>query len=307
MGASEQAAWSNLVERYIDGKLNGTKPYTILNRTPAVLARLFGRNVPIRIEKHILDKITGEILTSSGRRHGIPASDLKDMLIELDNPIAVFRSRNEANTAVVLTRIVDRQNNERAVVVLKMDAKYKGIDISVVKSAYGKDNGVYQKWMDDGLLLYVNKRALESPNLPLQLRLILQGQSSARELLTEDDFTGEQLGLIVPDSNPGVNTNLSVGGGNLADTRMSISEKARKTRLDSYASPFWQAFENAPGTGGLNLPNRMLAATGVSQRGISPNEFLYKARKIFPELAIRRTNKGGGHRHIRGEVRLREE
>ncbi|MGN1359502.1 MAG: hypothetical protein ACI4X9_03485, partial [Kiritimatiellia bacterium] len=125
-------------------------------------------------------------------------------------------------------------------------------------------------------------------------------ESMGGKLNGRDHSAPMDSGAIIEKLRSKVKENLPDGEENGTASRFSISERNRKNRLDSYASPFWQAFENAPAAGGLNLPNRMLAASGVSQRGISPNEFLYKARQIFPELAIRRENKGAriGRRYL---------
>lgn len=61
---------------------------------------------------------------------------MRDLQLELDNPIAVFDSETRNDSQVVLTRLIDRQNNERAVVAIRMDMPASGrLRINVITSA----------------------------------------------------------------------------------------------------------------------------------------------------------------------------
>ena len=95
--------------------------------------------------------------------------------------------------------MVDRQNNERAVVALRLDREASGGHIvNDIVSAYGKDKPSIENWMAWDLLRYVNKQARRESARWLQL----PGDSSLRahQVLTEKDFSAEQLGAIVDDA-----------------------------------------------------------------------------------------------------------
>lgn len=193
--------WNSILDDYEAGKISAREDLQLLDSTPAVLQRLGVPNLPITIRGGIIKKITGEIETNSGERHGIPVDELRKLQLELDNPIAVFDSGTRNDSLVVLTRLVDRQNNERAVVAVRMDVPASGkLRINVITSAYGKNKSAFETWIANGRLRYINKQARKESARWLQL----PGDSTlrARRVLTEKDFSDEQLGHIIPYSAP---------------------------------------------------------------------------------------------------------
>ena len=195
---SEHDRWNAILDDYEAGRLKPNSHLTVLDRTPAVLARLGAPDLPVNLNKDILDKITGIVRTSMGSEHKIPVSGLRNLQIELDNPIAVFDSRSQQDAMVVLTRIIDRQNNERAVVALHLDKAQGAIRVNDIASAYGKDKQSIENWTAWGLLRYVNKQARKSSAKWFQLPS--DSDLRAAHVLTEKDFTAEQLGKIVQDA-----------------------------------------------------------------------------------------------------------
>ena len=89
---SEYERWNAILDDYEAGNVGPRASITIMERTPAVLKRIGANDRPITMRGGILQKIVGEIETASGERHGIPVSQLRNIQIELDNPIAVFDS-----------------------------------------------------------------------------------------------------------------------------------------------------------------------------------------------------------------------
>ena len=189
--------WNSILDDYEAGNISPGANLTVLERTPEVLKRIGADDLPITMRGGILQKITGEIETKDGQRHGIPVSELRNLQIELDNPIAVFDSITQPDSLVVLTRMIDKKNNERAVVALRLDGKgSKGHNINAIASAYGKKKDAIKGWIARGRLRYINKQARKDAARWLQL----PGDATlrARHVLTEKDFTDEQLGHIVP-------------------------------------------------------------------------------------------------------------
>ncbi len=189
--------WNSILDDYEAGNISPGANLTVLERTPEVLKRIGADDLPITMRGGILQKITGEIETKDGQRHGIPVSELRNLQIELDNPIAVFDSITQPDSLVVLTRMIDKKNNERAVVALRLDGKgSKGHNINAIASAYGKKKDAIKEWIARGRLRYINKQARKDAARWLQL----PGDATlrARHVLTEKDFTDEQLGHIVP-------------------------------------------------------------------------------------------------------------
>ncbi|MBR1921815.1 MAG: hypothetical protein IJ829_07445, partial [Kiritimatiellae bacterium] len=194
----EYDRWNKLLDAYERGELRPESQMTVFEHTPAVLRKLGSSDHPVTLGKDVLDKIVGIVKTESGGRHDIPVSELRNLQIELDNPIAVFDSKTQSNAKVVLTRIVDRQNNERAVVALHLDRERETIRVNKIASAYGKDPAKMEQWVKGGLLRYVNKQARDSS--PVWVQFPPDSEFRARSILTEKDFSDEELGRIVPQS-----------------------------------------------------------------------------------------------------------
>ena len=191
LGAAEQAAWGKVLDDYEAGRLPARGMVTVLPRTPAVLQRCGAANLPLKISKGVLDKVTKE-------KHGVPVRELRGLLVNLDNPIAVFRSRTQADSLVVLTELRDEANGNNAVVAVRLDAKSDSEhEINAVASIYGRPAFQIEGFLRDGLALYLHTKKirayLRSGRLQLPAETSRRGSSS---LLTQDDFTQDELGVV---------------------------------------------------------------------------------------------------------------
>lgn len=200
---AEYDRWNKVLDEYEKGAMKPNSHATVLENTPTVLKRLGAPDLPVNLSKDVIDKITGIVKTRMGEEHKVPVSELRNLQIELDNPIAVFDSRSRRDAIVVLTRIIDKQNNERAVVALHLDKVRGAINVNDIASMYGKDKHSIENWTAWGLLRYVNKQARKTSAKWFQLPS--DSELRARSILTEKDFSGEELGRIVPDRSAKVN------------------------------------------------------------------------------------------------------
>lgn len=190
----EQEAWNAVLDAYEAGTLPQRGMNVVLGRTPVVLQRCGAEDLPIKISKSVLDKVVSE-------KHGISVSELRKLLTNIDDPIAVFRSRTQENSLVVLTEIIDEKNGDNAIVAIRLDAKEnRGAnehEINAVSSIYGRPSGQIEGFMRDGLALYVNQK--KSRAYARSKRLQLPPEASKRgnlSLLTEEDFPDDALGEI---------------------------------------------------------------------------------------------------------------
>ena len=191
----EYDRWNRVLDEYERGEMKPNSHATVFEHTPAVLRRLGAPDLPVNLSKDIIDKITGIVKTQMGEEHKVPVSELRNLQIELDNPIAVFDSRSRQDAMVVLTRIIDNQNRERAVVALHLDKVRGAIHVNDIASMYGKDKQSIENWTAWGLLRYVNKQARKASAKWFQLPS--DSELRARSVLTEKDFSGEKLGRII--------------------------------------------------------------------------------------------------------------
>ena len=188
----EQEAWNAVLDAYEAGTLPQRGMNVVLGRTPVVLQRCGAEDLPIKISKSVLDKVVSE-------KHGISVSELRKLLTNIDDPIAVFRSRTQENSLVVLTEIIDEKNGDNAIVAIRLDAKESGggHEINAVSSIYGKKAFSIHGMMQDGLAVYANQKKsrayLRSKRLQLPPEASKRGNLS---LLTEEDFSDDALGEI---------------------------------------------------------------------------------------------------------------
>ena len=190
--AQEQAAWDKVLDKYERGEMGQRETATVLERTPVVLQRCGAADLPIRISKGVLDKVSKD-------KHEVSVSELRKLLTNLDNPIAVFQSRTQPDSMVVLTELVDDANRQNAVVALRLDAKESGggHKVNAVASIYGKKAYSVAEMLRGGEALYVHTQKvrayLRSGRLQLPAEASKRGRSS---LLTQDDFTQDELGVV---------------------------------------------------------------------------------------------------------------
>ena len=157
-----------------------------------MLQRCGAANLPLRISVGTLNKVVRG-------KHSVPVRELRGLLTNLDNPIAVFRSRTQADSLVVLTELRDEANGHNAVVAVRLDAKESGgHEINAIASVYGKSPYSIDGMLRDGLALYVHTQKIRayyrtSQGLQLPPEATKRGSSS---LLTQDDFTQDELGVV---------------------------------------------------------------------------------------------------------------
>ncbi len=149
-------------------------------------------------------------------KHGVSVKELRGLLTNIDNPIAVFRSRTNPNSLVVLTEINDSANGNNSIVALQLDVNESGggHQVNAVASIYGKNPASINGMFADGLALYVNQKKsrayLQSNRLQLPAEASKRGNPS---LLTEEDFANSALGEVEGQ------------GGNSGDIRFSAREE----------------------------------------------------------------------------------
>ncbi len=103
--------------------------------------------------KHI--RLYGAKLLSKIKKHGYLLSDIKDLPNSLISPIAVFRGSQNGSYAILTELHIDGNN---VLVSLSVGKGGHDVDFNVISSIYGKNNDGVIRWINDGKLLYVNKR-----------------------------------------------------------------------------------------------------------------------------------------------------
>lgn len=190
----EVAAWSATLDAYDAGTLNVRVPHAVLEKTPAVLARLLADDerepeLRIIINKSILDKTVGKTPSKfTGDFHKIALADLTTLPVQLANPIAVFDSAHGNGDKVVLTELKDYETQESVIVALAIEARRGSESVNAVSSIHGRQLGSFYKWLEDGHLRYYHTKKFPQWLRSVGVRNPQASIPRGKEILTEKDF-----------------------------------------------------------------------------------------------------------------------
>lgn len=195
------------VENYrnqIDGTFDGSLPSDMnisLGQTPKVLQSLGAENLPLRMTQNAARKIAYPDGYMGGKHNlGIPA--LKHLQEQLNDPIAVLKSKSQHDSFVVLTEWNDTENNP---VVAAIHLNKQGVvdDVNMLASAYGKRNLAALLGENNENVIYTKNN--KGINQTLDGRLQLPG------LLSDDTLVAYSI-------------RQNVGNSNTSDTNIPLSE-----------------------------------------------------------------------------------
>lgn len=195
------------VENYrnqIDGTFDGSLPSDMnisLGQTPKVLQSLGAENLPLRMTQNAARKIAYPDGYMGGKHNlGIPA--LKHLQEQLNDPIAVLKSKSQHDSFVVLTEWNDTENNP---VVAAIHLNKQGVvdDVNMLASAYGKRNLAALLGENNENVIYTKNN--KGINQTLDGRLQLPG------LLSDDTLVAYSI-------------RQNAGNSNTSDTNIPLSE-----------------------------------------------------------------------------------
>ena len=114
---------------------------------PGMILRSSGiSDMPIRLY--------GNKLMKKIRKHGFEASDVKDLPMAINNPIAVFNNYGNERNRAVLTELITSQGN---ILVSLEWGKGSDAEINIVTSVFGKGKSNIVDWINNGFATYINK------------------------------------------------------------------------------------------------------------------------------------------------------
>lgn len=197
--------FETVVEDYFAGKLKHGSNQPVMT-PPGILQKLGSTSKLVTIHKAILDKVTSN-LTSTNKtgknEHHLTKANLKALPEALSNPVMVFDSTKKDGSLVFVTDLKDAAG-DAILIIVKPNVqtqvrvapnKIENLQIDIIPSAYGKESKViYNDWIKQGLLRYVNQQKTRSwlpaygSNLPLVEKATTRATSN---ILTERDFVND--------------------------------------------------------------------------------------------------------------------
>lgn len=151
-GDWEAQASNDLVNQQIDQWANGELSANVvlnIGRPSFVLTQHGVPNLPITLRQAILRKAVKD-------KHGVAAAELKDIAQAVQAPIAIFDDPDNTGTRIAVTEIRHTDGNIIAAIRLNMDRD--GLEINDIRSLHPKRDSSVLRWVEDGLLLGLDKK-----------------------------------------------------------------------------------------------------------------------------------------------------
>lgn len=173
---AEAVEWGGRVDEYVAGKLDRSRNLRVCS-TPPVLQMLGAEDLDLEIAPSVIDKCVGG-------KHGLSYDDLKAVVGEIYDPIAVFESASVGDSMVVLTEL--KEGGKNVIVAVHLDVSGHHGQINVVASLYGKNN---QNALFDLPPRYINNKKAVSwgKTQRLQLPRVFTKKGSDKNVKNPED------------------------------------------------------------------------------------------------------------------------
>ena len=99
-------------------------------------------------------RLYGNKLLKKIKKHGFSITDVRDLPLAINDPIAVFNNYGNEKNRAVLTELKTSQGN---VLVTIEWGKGTDAELNIVTSVFGKGNDGVVKWINNGYATYINK------------------------------------------------------------------------------------------------------------------------------------------------------
>lgn len=204
---AEDSAFARAVDDVVAGKVSAG--YISLGTTPEVLKLIGVPDGKVRISGGTIEKAMAGYLNRNnshdGNRHAIRPEDMKQLPAHLNDPIAVFKSATRADSFVVLTELMERENgrDKPVIAALHLQKGKRGLNLVDIASVYGRSDGQLVRAFDTDLL-YLDKQKgrqfLTTHPLQLHWDITSDADLSVRNIKTNEDLTQEADGAQTADN-----------------------------------------------------------------------------------------------------------
>lgn len=171
----------------------------VVSKTPEILKQLGVPDNNITIERDIVRKAT------NGIKHDVSLETIEYLPELLADPVMVFDSK-KAGSIVVVVDAKD-ESGRSVMTALQIDSLDKGIKVNRIGSVYGREsNEHYSKWIEEGLLRYIDKDKSSDLVRYEGLQLPRNGsldQNSSTRVLTKADIVNSSNDALMRLSNTG--------------------------------------------------------------------------------------------------------
>ena len=116
---------------------------------PGSILQQFGfPDAPMHLTQRVLTKAVKQ-------KHEVGLGDLRDLAMNIQAPLAIFNSKSGPDHRVVVTEA--RHEDGNIVVAMDIQATRNGVEINDIRSIHPKRDSSIANWIDDGLLIGLEK------------------------------------------------------------------------------------------------------------------------------------------------------
>lgn len=218
------------LQDYIDGKLDNRHIFR-LGTTPEAMRLCGAKDIPL--------ELTASTLSTKEAKHSLKLQTLKDLPVEIADPIAIFQSSQIPDGLVVLTELKDDDNNQ-IVVAVHLEKKRNRNLVNDIRSIHGRSDYNIQTQIDRGLLLYLNtirKPYSLRPNRVPPVGGSVNKASYGSKIFTQEDLSQEEKENIFKLRGENPQYKYSVSDGNFNSKAESIKQEVLniKSKFDKKA------------------------------------------------------------------------
>ena len=151
-----------------------------LGRTPAVLRMLSVGDLKVQIDRDTLIKVSRPHGIDP-KGHGITLEQMKAVIFQIADPVAVFRTKKDKDEFEILTEMRD-VTGEQVMVALHAGKRVGRLVINDVSSVYGRPSRDFLRWAESGALLYFNKEKAPDTSYDRLAVIALDGSAASGDL-----------------------------------------------------------------------------------------------------------------------------
>ncbi|MFU2076875.1 hypothetical protein [Avibacterium endocarditidis] len=190
LNESADSEFAKAVERASNGYKGSHKRFIKMGTTPNVLKMIGLPNTIVSMREDVFHKVL------SGGKHFLTADDLKHLPSQINNPIAVTRSRTKDNGYLVFTELTENVDgvDKPVIAALHIKEKNNGLEVIDVASAYGRNISQINEYLKQVLYWnktkgypFANRAGLQLPNV-----LLSKDNLSGFNIKTESDLSQYQ-------------------------------------------------------------------------------------------------------------------
>ena len=228
LNESANSDFAKAVDKIASGE--AVAKYINVGTTPSVLKMLGLPDVRVTISGQVLNKVMLG-------KHNVTQETLKQLPNQINNPVAVMKSRTQENGYVVLTELVEREGGKDKPVIAALHLKKtnQGLELISIASVYGRSNTQIQRGLERDLL-YWNKtkgsQFLTAFGLQLPSHMQSDASLSLNHIKTEADLSQYQSAKNNQEStaNPDIQRTQEI-------LRQTFGKAAEHIEVTTFANP----------------------------------------------------------------------